>query len=422
MRQAVRIDKTGIDRKLWEYPWNYAESFIIVNIVLVIGIITELVCGGKTISIPRLPMNLFIILLFTAILLFVYLKYRESPIIIWISGVPAAISAIITYSVLVLLLGFIPQSTEVTPKFLSITGLSHVKNSFPFLFIEFFLLTSLGLVILKKSIPFKVKNIGFLLNHFGLWLTLVAAGIGSSDLKRLSFNLFENRSPTNIAVSQSGINYLMPFSLKLLDFNIVQYHPYLTVINSETKKYNIGKSNSLPVAAKGIETEIADYQIKVLDYKSNVLFKEGIPIATNQVGSSPAAYVFVKNKLSGDTIRGWISYGILGIKPNYLYLNKIDVLMLTQPEPKKYCSRLLVLEDLNKSDTVTLEVNKPYAIKGWDMYQIGYNQFRDKGLTLSIIEAVRDPWLPVVYAGMALIFAGSVYLFLKGKNIKEITF
>jgi hypothetical protein len=36
----------------------------------------------------------------------------------------------------------------------------------------------------------------------------------------------------------------------------------------------------------------------------------------------------------------------------------------------------------------------------------------------SVIEAVRDPWLPVVYAGILMLLGGAVYLFWLGRPVK----
>jgi hypothetical protein len=408
-------------KKIWEYPWKYAESFLIALEILCIGIIIEFVSRGRGMIFPGLPTNIYIILIYTVILLAIHLKYKESPGVKWISSIPAAISSITIYAVLVLLLGFIPQGDSESSKFLAYTGLSHVKNSWPFILIQFYVLTSLGMVALKRAIPFKVKNIGFLLNHFGLWLTLLAAGLGSADLKRLSINLYENKESTSIAVSQQGVAYRLPFSVKLLDFDVVQYNPKLAIVNIETNKYYMGKTKSLPFIDKNTETTLADWQIKTIEYIPQALSSGGKIYVSDSVGSFPAALVLVKNLSTGDTIRGWISSGSYIANPDYLVIDKSYALILTKPEPKKYSSNIIVYENASKSDTFALEVNKPVSIKGWDLYQIGFDEEQGKWSTLSVVEAVRDPWLPIVYFGIALLLSGALYMFWIGKDKKEKT-
>jgi hypothetical protein len=406
-------------RKLWDYPWKYAESFIIAIEILVLGILVEVFTKGRGISFPGLPYNLYIILVFAAILIFLHIKYKDSPTVKWISSIPAAISSISIYALLVLLLGFIPQSENESSKFLYYSGLSHVKNSWPFVLIQFYFLTVLGMVTLRRIIPFKFKNLGFFLNHFGLWITLLAAGLGSSDLQRLSMNLYEDGNTYNTAVAPNGIVYKMPFSIKLIKFDVVQYNPKLAIVNAQTSKYILGNAKLQPFVEKGLETEMANWKIKVLDYIPLALTHNGAIYASDSVGSFPAAYVYAKNVVTGDTARGWIASGSFMINPVYLLLKGTDVLVLSPPEPKKYSSQLIVYTDSKPADTAVLEVNKPYSIRNWDIYQTGFDESMGKWSTLSVVEAVNDPWLPIVYFGIALLFSGALYLFWIGKDKKE---
>ena len=408
--------------KLWDYPWKYAESFIIAIEILIVGFVVEIVTGGKGIVIPGIPLNIYIIFIFAAVLLFVHIRYRESPAVVWISSIPAAISAISVYALLIMFMGFISQDSQEPSKFLRYTGLSHVKSSWPFVLLQFYFLTTLGMVTLRRAIPFRKKNIGFLLNHFGLWLTLLAAGLGSSDLKRLTINLLEDGKINNIAVSQNGEMYKMPFSLKLLDFNVVQYNPKLAVVDVETNKYIMGTAKTLPFVSKYLVTDLAGWHIKVEDYLPQALYLNGNIIESDSVGSNPAAFVFATNATTGDTVKGWITSGSFAVNPSYLMLKGPEFLALTPPEPQKFCSKLIVYKDSLSFDTVTLEVNKPYTVKGWKIYQVGYDENKGKWSTLSVLEAINDPWLPVVYLGIASLLCGALYLFWIGKDKKEKTY
>jgi len=61
-----------------------------------------------------------------------------------------------------------------------------------------------------------------------------------------------------------------------------------------------------------------------------------------------------------------------------------------------------------------LEVNKPVNFKGWKIYQMGYDEQSGKFSTLSLIEAIRDPWLPAVYLGFFMILAANALFFWNG--------
>ncbi len=406
------------NKKLWNYPWKYTESFIIGIAILITGFFVEAISGGNGITLPGLPFNFYIICFFAAALVFFFINYKESPAIVWLSSIPAAISSVCIYAFLVLLLGFIPQAPENNSDFLHYLGLTHVKNSWPFILIQLYLLTTLGMVTIKRAIPLKKKNIGFLLNHFGLWLTLLSAGLGSADLSRLYLNLNEKQAANNIATDQNGQFHQLPFSLRLIDFDVDQYEPKIAIVDYETNQYVLKKGESLPFATKNKTIELSNWEITVKDLISQAIAINDSFVASESVGSNPAAFILAKNKITGHSIQSWITSGSFAADPKYLIINNKEALILLPPSPKKYYSKLIIYEN-KQTDTIILEVNKPHSVAGWKLYQSGYDNKKGKWSTLSIIEAVNDPWLPVVYIGIALLLAGSVYLFWIGKDKNE---
>jgi hypothetical protein len=100
-------------------------------------------------------------------------------------------------------------------------------------------------------------------------------------------------------------------------------------------------------------------------------------------------------------------------------LDRDRYLAMTFPEPKKFASDLVIEDPELGEIEVRLEVNKPYKHMGWKLYQQSYDEKMGKWSRVSVIEAVRDPWLPVVYAGIFMLLAGAAYLFWTGSTIKE---
>lgn len=64
-------------------------------------------------------------------------------------------------------------------------------------------------------------------------------------------------------------------------------------------------------------------------------------------------------------------------------------------------------------------MNRPFAIEGWKIYQLSYNEQMGKWSNLSVFELVKDHWLPVVYIGIFMLLFGAVGMFLTASRKKE---
>jgi hypothetical protein len=398
--------------------WGYTESFIVSFEIMIIGFVIEIFLKGNGVSSPHWPYNLYMILALTAMLLFAHLTYRHTALVKWFSSVPCAVSAISVYALLVLLLGFIPQQED-QARWLQLTGLSHLKNSWPFYLIQFYFLVSLGLVVLRRGFPFKMKNFGFLLNHLGLWITLVAAGLGSGDQKSVSVDLYEDSGFTNTGILADQQKIDLPFSMKLIDFNIEFYNPKIGVADQSKGEILQKHAETLPLIYKGFESKLIDWKIKVKEFLPYAIKTDSGFIRADKPGSMAVAFVETRNIITGDTASGWITSGSMMFQPRFLSLKRSKLLILTEPEPRKFESLVLFRDNRNIEDTIKLEVNKPFRLNGWKLYQLSYDTELGKYSKHSVIEAVRDPWLPVVYIGILMLLGGAVYLFWLGRPIKE---
>lgn len=97
-------------------------------------------------------------------------------------------------------------------------------------------------------------------------------------------------------------------------------------------------------------------------------------------------------------------------------LNSFTLEEYSMPErmPKRYASNINIYQrNGEKHENVEIEVNKPYSVDGWMIYQYGYDEQMGKQSMLSTLELVRDPWLPFAYIGIYMLLAGAVLLFLK---------
>ncbi len=415
--ENTTVKQTG--KKLWLNPWSYNESFIIAGTLIFLGFIIEIVFQELQIPGPHRPYNFIILFTSIVFLALVHLFFRKTAIVKWFSSIPCSISAIISFAALILLMGIIKQEGDGQPQWMRLLGLNHLKNSWPFFFIGVYLFASLGLVVLRHSFPLTRKNFGFLLNHFGLWLTLMAAVLGSGDLQRLKVNIFESKDFSDKGLETGHKIYNLPFALKLLDFKMETYNPKIVLSDTLGGSPKKQKGESLPVIEKSSEYKLNDYSIKVLDIIPSSARTDSGYVPSNEPMAAAAALVHIKNLVTGDTLTNWICSGSMVMLPEYILLEKNLGLWLRSPEPKKFESVVVIKTRLGDLDTVTIEVNRPFKIGGWSIYQIGYDEKLGPASKLSIIEAVYDPWIKLVYTGIALMLAGALYLFWLGRGVKR---
>ncbi len=407
---------SGMSKKkaFWEYPWKYRESFTISIALLLLGFVIEYFVSNKNIWLPSWPTNFIIIIAFWVYFIFLN-RYVKHPIVKWLSSTPAAISSISVFTFLILLMGFITQSDDGTSSFISKIGLKHVTSSWPYLLTSFYLMIILGLTVTRRFLPVKVKNLAFFLNHGGLWLVIATASLGSADSWKLSMALKEGEE-TNLAHEYKTRNvFEMPFKLELLDFEIEEFPPSLGLYGHEEGKLIIDKGDKLLDVKEGENEKAGDWNVFVQTYYPSAVQAGDKYIASEAVGSVHAAFIIVDNEITGEKVEGWVTNGSLMYDPEYLALDSEYSIVMTIPSPKEYSSKIIATHADGSREDVYIEVNKPATISDWTIYQVGFDKDMGKWSKTSIVEIVRDPWLPVVYIGIFMILAGSIYLAWMGR-------
>ncbi len=99
-----------------------------------------------------------------------------------------------------------------------------------------------------------------------------------------------------------------------------------------------------------------------------------------------------------------------------------DFTMETYPNgmPKRFASDVVVKGKSGKDITAVIEVNKPLKVDGWKMYQYGYDEEAGTDSQVSILEIVKDPWLPLVYVGIFMMLAGALLMLVTGFKREEV--
>ena len=104
--------------------------------------------------------------------------------------------------------------------------------------------------------------------------------------------------------------------------------------------------------------------------------------------------------------------GVVKEMPLAIELKKFIMETYDNGSPKRFASEIQILTKTKKNIETVVDVNKPYEVDGWKIYQYGYDTQMGADSQISILELVSDPWLPLVYTGIYMMLAGTVLLVL----------
>lgn len=404
-------------RRLWETKWSYKEGFVIALGLFMAGIAIEWANGKNPLPVLNYPQNLIIGLLYISCLVLSYLFFRKSQWVIFMKSIPAAITSLSFFAWNALIMGLVLQDSS-TEGLTSTLSFNQVTSSWFYLFSSLYLLTALGTLIIDKLAHFKLSNLGILISHLGLWLVIFGGSMGSFEVSRLEMKLQEGELTYIATDRSSGKVYEMPFALKLKDFRIEEYPPKIGIVDNVTGKLLHAQGKNIRILEGESSFQIINWDIQLIDYLESAGKAGNRYYFNNEIGSPPAAYLQTISA-KGDTVMGWITCGSFTTQYEGLKLDDIHSLIMLYPEPKNYISEIELFLPQGKLSDFLLEVNQPYSYNEWEIYQLSYDDEFGKWSDSSVVELVKDPWLPVIYTGIFLMLAGALYLFWYGRLRKN---
>lgn len=423
-------------RNMWQFPWQYKESIAFVLGILLVGALLQLSLGSFNFYLLHFPNNVIVggVLIF---LIGILSFFQKNPIVNWLMGVPLSVCLISGLLVMTIIMGLIPQFASVNTdlhihwehtSFSDIVdftftklGLKQITTSWSFVLIYAFTLLALGLVIAKRLHNFKWKDYGFYLNHFGLWLFFFAAGLGSADMLRYVMYVEEGETEWRVYDRQQNVLEL-DIAIELHDFVMEEYAPKLAVIDKYTGNVQpINRPAYYQIDERNPKTQLADWDIELEEYIHEAVRKTDTSFqAIPMTGSMPAARIKVTNSKNQQERAGWVTCGSVDQYVMPLDLDSTMAIVMTKPEAKRFASNVTIMTKDKDPVRTTLEVNSPYKLGGWMIYQYDYDHELGKASRMSGFELVYDPWLNVVYLGILLIALGSIcMLWLGNKNKKK---
>lgn len=442
---------------MWNKPYTLKEGTAIVAGLLLTGALLQMTAGPLEWGIFAWPVNIVTLVLFVLMLAAVFMLRKRSYFCRFMSTMQAAVPAIAAASLMTLVMGVTRQGAEgkdpVDP-----IGLTKMLNFWPFILVYLWMTAIVGEVVLKQMACFSWRRLPTLTSHVGLFLVLACGTLGSADMLRVKMYCETGQPEWRGLDAFSAVHHL-PLAIQLEKFTIDEYPPKLMLVDKAGLPLPSGKPENILVddnvksgwlpgckieILKRIDNAIPAMLAKMvgkmpggmmanirMDSLGQARNKEGY-IATDASGSACALYVRVTTGVNGDgsnvaginnvqrSVTGWITSGSYLFPYQVLKLDDGRRVVMPDRELRRFASLVDIYTQSGQNIQTEIEVNKPFTIEGWKIYQLSYNEQMGKWSNLSIFELVTDPWLPVVYIGIFMLLFGSAGMFLTASRKKEV--
>ena len=224
---------------MWKQPWGYTEGWAISIGLFITGVVLQLTTGKVDATLFQYPLNALAGGVYLFFLIMIYAASRKAVALQWFYSLTASITSLTAWMVLVIIMGLTrqmaPSATVTHGGLLSGLGFMQMTVSWPFMLLFLYFLSVLGLVTIHKISRFRLKDIPFILNHAGLFITLLAAILGNGDLQRLRMTA-SLEGPEWRATDDAGEMVELPLAIELKSFTIDEYPPKLLAIDNTTGK------------------------------------------------------------------------------------------------------------------------------------------------------------------------------------------
>lgn len=443
---------------MWNKPYTLKEGTAIVAGLLVTGGLLQVTLGPLEWGLFAWPANFITLILFVFLLIVAFFLRKRSYFCLFMSTMQAAIPAIAAAAILTLIMGVTKQVAE-GKRPMDPVGLTKMLSFWPFILVYVWMTAILGEVTINQIARFSWRRFPTLVSHVGLFLILTCGTLGSADMLRVKMYC-ETGQPEWRGLDAFNNVHQLPVAIQLEKFTIDEYPPKLMLIDKTGRPLPQDKPENLLVDNGMKSGQLLDCKIDILKRIDNAVpvmlskmigkMPEGMMgnirmdslgqarnkdgyIASDASGSACALLVRVtigvnangssdSNLIKGhkEVVTGWITSGSYLFPYQALRLKDGRMLAMPNREPRRFASLVNIYTQSGQNIQTEIEVNKPFTIEGWKIYQLSYNEQMGKWSNLSVFELVTDPWLPVVYIGIFMLLIGAVGMFLTASRKKEV--
>lgn len=364
-------------------------------------------------------------------------KSITKSVVDWLASVKVAVSIVVVTAAACVVGTLLPQGAEVDRylarnpaamermAFFDKLGLTHVFTAGWFIGLLCLLSASVMVcssrrfsTILRTAGYARGRAVGSMLTHIS-FLMILSGAVVRGVWGEKGYLEFREGQTVATFVEGRGVRPL-PFAIQLSNFEIETYNqskqPDQLVVHWPAKDLQ----GTLPVKV-GAEQKFAGFTLQVLRYvpdfvvdmttreittRSTEPRNPAILVAVSGPAYSNHRWVFAKYPDMEMHTKDSQATGPSPLK--FLFQSGAAASAAITGPIKSFKSTLNIIDREQVVLTKTIEVNTPLSYKGYTLYQSGYNP---DDLSYTSLQVVKDPGIPIVYAGFGLMIAGLFVVF-----------
>lgn len=428
----------NLSMNMWKQPYSFQEGAAVSMGLLVTGGLLQVAVGPLDWIVFMWPGNIIALAFLLLLLTVIYVLRSRVYFFRFITTVEAAVPALATAAILTVVMGLTRQAPEGQAAADGL-GLTKMLNFWPFILVYLWNVMIVAEVAIHQACHLRKRLIPSLVCHVGLVIFIVCGTLGSADMQKLKMYCEEGKPEWRALDAYNNVIEL-PFAIQLNRFTIDEYPPKLMVVNMQSGlPQPVKKPQTLVIDKSYTPAELLGWKIEVLKKLDNAMpatmvkMMKGMPegmathmkmdqlgmrlneggfVPYNGKGAATALYISATKGKQKKT--GWVSSGSYLFPINGVSLgNNLEVVMPTR-EPMRYASDVNIYTQKDELNIpTTIEVNKPFSLGAWKIYQLSYNEQMGKWSNVSVFELVKDPWLPYTYVGLYLLVIGAFLIFIQ---------
>ena len=408
---------------MFEKKWGMKDGFTIGIGIIVIGLALQFSVGAVDWSLLRWPVNIIIMTIFAVAAVVFYALRSRVHILRFLATMPCAVPALMLTALITIVMGLtrqVPDGQQATDSL----GITRMLSFWPFVLLYVYVALILSQVVIMQLLHFKWRKLPSLVSHLGLLVALLTATLGSADMQRLTMTVNKDNPESRVYDSNTGAAKQLNISIQLKDFTIDEYPPKLMYYD-EVSGVMLPEANPATLLIDG---DFNGGTLQGWNIEVDRVLDEAHPITAgdstyyeewHETGAVTAIHLKATAQEGGRSMEGWVTAGSYLYPYLLLKVTEHQYIIMAEREPQRYVSKVEIVTESGKHEEADILVNQPYSTMGWNIYQLSYDVDRGKWSEISVLELVRDPWLPYVYTGIYMMIAGAVMLLFTAQRRKQ---